>query len=204
MKRAAAASLFLLACAAPALAQEPRPSGAILLVASPELADPNFSETVVLVTRWRDFPGPLGVVINRPTSVPLSRVLADIPALAGVEDKVFQGGPVARQALFYVFRAEKAPEDAIEVAPGIYLDWGGERLKQLLAREKPTEGLRIYAGHAAWAPGQLEAEVARGSWKSARPEARILFSDKPESLWGELERRSRATPIRFEAGAASP
>ena len=187
---------------APAAAQAP-PSGAsaILLVAGPELSDPNFRETVVLVTRYRGFAGPLGVIINRPTSVPLARVLPDIPALAGLEDKVFRGGPVARQALFYVFRAEKAPEDAIEVAPGIYLDWGGERLRQLLAREKPTEGLRIYAGHAAWAPGQLESEVASGAWRSARPEARFIFSEKPEAIWAELESRSRATPIRFDARA---
>jgi putative transcriptional regulator len=202
----AAALLLLLACvAATSAAHAGQPgASAILLVASPELGDPNFRETVVLVARYRGFAGPLGVVINRPTAIPLARVLPDIAALSALEDKVFAGGPVARNALFYVFRAESAPEDAIEVAPGTYLDWGGERLRQLLAREKPTEGLRIYAGHAAWAPGQLENEVARGSWRSARPEARLIFSDKPEAIWAELERRASATPIRFDAGAARP
>jgi putative transcriptional regulator len=196
--RAAAALLALLSLAAPA--QGPGKGDAILLVADPALSDPNFRETVVLVARYRGIAGPIGVVINRPSKVPLSKALPDIPALANVDDRVYAGGPVARQALFYVFRADKRPDDAIEVAPGVYMDWGGERLKALLAREKPTEGLRVYAGHSAWAPGQLEAEVAGGFWRSARPEERIIFSSKPETLWSELERRARATPVRFEPG----
>jgi len=179
-------------------AEAPARREAILLIADPALRDPNFHETVVLVTRYRRFAGPLGVVINRPTQVPLSRALPDIPALSGLDDKVYFGGPVARQALFYVFRADKPPEDAIEVADGVYLDWGAERLKELLSRDKPMEGLRIYAGHAAWSPGQLEAEVARGSWKSARPDPRSIFAAKPELLWEELTRRAAATPVKLE------
>ena len=196
--RAAAAALLALLClTTPVRAQAPR--DAILLIADPALSDPNFRETVVLVARYRGIAGPIGVVINRPSKVPLARALPDIPALAALDDTLFVGGPVAAQALFYVFHAEKRPDDAIEVTPGVYLDWGGERLKELLSREKPTEGLRVYAGHSAWAPGQLEAEVARGFWKSARPEERIIFSSKPENLWSELERRARATPVRLDA-----
>ena len=201
MSRAARALLVLAAAFFfPAHAQDaPRPH-AVLLVADPKLSDPNFSESVVLVTRYRGIAGPLGVVINRPTRLPLARALPDVAKLSALDDKVWFGGPVARQVLFYVFRADSPPDDAIPVADGVYLDWGGERLKQLLAREKPTEGLRVYAGHAAWSPGQLEAEIAGGYWKSARPEARLLFSERPETVWSELERRSRATPVRFEPG----
>jgi putative transcriptional regulator len=197
---ASAAALLLAAgLAGPAAAQSPRDGKAILLVADPGLPDPNFRETVVLVSGHRGVAGPIGVIINRPTSVTLARALPDIKAIADLEDKVYFGGPVATQGLFYVFRADQRPDDAIEVAPGVYLDWDGGRLKALLARDKPTEGLRVYAGHSAWAPGQLEAEVARGFWKSARPEERIIFSSKPETLWTELERRTRATPVRLEA-----
>ena len=204
---AAALLATLTALSLPASAQgkpAARERDAILLVASPELVDPNFRETVVLVTRYRGIAGPIGVILNRPSRVPLERAMPDEPALSGIDEKVWFGGPVARQALFYVFRASKPPEDAIEVAEGVYLDWGAERLKALLARDKPTEGLRVYAGHAAWAPGQLEAEVARGSWKSARPEERIIFSARPETVWSELERRSRATPARLDLGPANP
>ena len=202
MIRAAVALLAALAVAWLAASAQGKPGAserdAILLVAAPELVDPNFRETVVLVTRYRGIAGPIGVILNRPSRVPLARAMPDEPALSGIDEKVWLGGPVARQALFYVFRASKPAGDAIEVAEGVYLDWDGERLKALLARDKPTEGLRIYAGHAAWAPGQLESEVARGSWKSARPEERIIFSTRPETVWGELERRSRATPARLD------
>jgi putative transcriptional regulator len=201
VSRLAATLLLAAVLAGPALAQKPRDGAAILLVADPELSDPNFRQSVVLVSRHRGIAGPIGVIINRPTAVTLARALPDVKALSGLDDKVFFGGPVATQALFYVFRADKKPDDAIEVAPGVYLDWGGERLKELLARDKPTEGLRVYAGHSAWAPGQLEAEVARGSWKSARPEERIIFSSRPETLWSELERRTRATPVRHQGGS---
>ena len=196
--RAAAAFLLLLAgVVAPALAQGPRQGKAIMLVASPELRDPNFRETVVLVSGHRSVAGPIGVIINRPTKATLAKALPDIKSLADLDEKVYFGGPVMTQALFYVFRAATPPDDAIEVAPGVYMDWGADRLKELLAREKPTEGLRIYAGHSSWAPGQLEAEVARGSWTSARPEERLIFSGKPETVWSELDRRAHATPTRF-------
>ena len=184
----------------PARAQAGGERDAILLVAAPELLDPNFHETVVLVTRQRGTAGPLGVIINRPTTVTLERALPEIASLAGQGDKVWFGGPVAPRALFYVFRASPPPDGAIPVAEGVYLDWDGDRLKALLARDKPMEGLRIYAGHSAWAPGQLEAEVARGSWKSARPEERIIFSTRPETVWSELERRSRATTAGLPGG----
>ena len=172
---------------------------AILLIADPGLSDPNFRETVVLVGRHDRIAGPIGVILNRPLPLTLARTFPENKSLAETPDRVFFGGPVALQALFYIFRAAKPPDDAIEVGDGVYLDWDGERLRELLARETPVEGLRVYAGHSAWAPGQLEREVARGDWKSARPEERIIFSTSPETVWTELDRRARATTARLES-----
>ena len=106
--------------------------------------------------------------------------------------------PQAMDFFFYVLRASEPPPDAVQVADGVYLGSNAKRLKALLERDKPLEGLRIYAGHAAWAPGQLETEVARGFWKSARPDARSIFATRPETLWPELIRRAAATPVRLE------
>ena len=191
---------MLLALLPPAaFAQGAREGKAILLVAGEDLRDPSFRRSVVLVSGHRGFAGPFGVIINRPSKTTLAQALPDIKALAALDDKVYFGGPVARQALFYVFRAETPPDDAVEVTPGVYLDWDAQRLKALLARDKPAEGLRIYAGHSSWAPGQLEAEVARGAWRAARPEERLIFSAKPETVWIELDRRANATPARLRA-----
>ena len=102
---AAAALMFTVLLAGPAGAQGPRDGAAILLVADPELSDPNFRHSVVLVSGHRGVAGPIGVIINRPTTVTLARALPDVKALSGLDDKVYFGGPVSTQALFYVFRS---------------------------------------------------------------------------------------------------
>lgn len=175
-------------------------AGAIFLVAGPELMDPNFHQTVVLVAHTEGVPGPIGVVINRPTELELSQVLPDAKGIEKVKEKVFIGGPVARNVLAFLFRAAEPRTNAIPVIDGVYLSFDAELLAELLAREKPMEGLRIYAGHAGWAPGQLEAEVARGFWKSARPDARSIFEARPESLWPEMSRRAAMTTVRLVPG----
>jgi putative transcriptional regulator len=191
--------LALLLAAALAHAAPP----AILLVADPALGDPNFRETVVLVAHHTEVSGPFGVILNRPLPLTVAQAFPEKEALAKVEDRVHFGGPVAIKGVFFVYRAATRPDSGVEVTDGVYLDWNSERLRELLARDKPTEGLRLFAGHAAWSPGQLEAEVALGSWKSARPEERIIFSPKPETLWPELERRGRLAPVRQDTGAST-
>ena len=73
-----------------------------------------------------------------------------------------------------------------------------ELLRELLGRENPVEGLRVFAGHAGWAPGQLESEVARGDWHLVTADARMVLEMEPEKLWKELERRASATTVRYE------
>lgn len=196
-----AAAFLAAAFCCTVLAQEAPRGGALFLVADPSLADPNFDRTVVLVARHPEVAGPVGVIINRPTAIAVERAFPDAGKLAGAEDKLYVGGPVSRHVFFYVLRAPEPPPDAVEVAEGVYLGWNPKHLKALLERDKPLEGLRIYAGHAAWAPGQLEAEVARGFWKSARPDARSIFATRPENLWPELIRRAAATPARLQLRA---
>ena len=186
---------FVLALAAPAFANEPK---SILLVARKDLPDPNFRDSVVLVLH-RGRGGPVGVIINRPTDVQLSQVFADVDALRASQEKLYFGGPVSRAQLNFVFRASSAPEDAVELLDGVYLGSGRELLRTLLARDNPFDGLRVFAGYAGWAPGQLEAEIARGDWHLARAEAKTLFDRKPEGLWRELERRAGATMVRLES-----
>ena len=195
MLRNALTVAALALCTAVVAADESR-KDAIFLVAGEELRDPNFARTVVLVTRAAPFPGPFGVIVNRPTTIALKEALPDEKALEKVDDKVFAGGPVAVGKLLFAFRsASRVPEagDIVAVADGVHLGWNPEKLKELLGRERPTEGLRIYAGHAAWAPGQLESEVSRGYWKSARVDARSIFEIPPHLLWQELHRRAALT-----------
>jgi len=186
--------LGILAMALPGLCEDARISGPALLVSRPGLPDPNFTDTVVLVTE-HGRPGVVGLIVNRPTSVTLASVFPDRERLRGREDKLYFGGPVARMQIAFIFRAAKRPEDTVELLEGVYLSGNREKLRELLDRDDPLEGLRVYAGHAGWAPGQLEAEASRGDWRIMRAEAAAIFNRKPESLWPELDRRASATIV---------
>src|SRR5881394_1297434 len=113
-------SCVLLLCAAAAAAQAEKPN-AILLVAKPSLVDPNFSETVVLVTQARDF-STVGVILNRPTSQKLAALMPRIPGAESYAEPVYSGGPVMVQVVVALFRSEAEPKAAaFHVLRGVYL-----------------------------------------------------------------------------------
>ena len=154
-------ALLLLAGASwPTPAEDKKSLTAILLVARGELRDPNFA-----------------------TEIPVARLFPDLKRLAPLRDKVYFGGPVDLESVWFLFRAPKPPEHAIQAFAGIYLSSSRDLLQQLLGREKPLDGLRIYIGHSGWAPGQLEAEIARGAWTLERADPDTIFKGKPEHPW---------------------
>lgn len=184
--------LLLLGFALPASGADVQPKKSIFLVAKKDLPDPNFRDTVVLVTNYGG-PTPVGVIVNRPTQIPLAKVFPDIERLRSREEKLFFGGPVRRQELVVAFRAAVPPPGGTEILDGVYMSSSSKLMRELLGRESPVDGLRVFAGHAGWGPGQLESEIARGNWHLTRADARTIFEKKPESLWQELERRASAT-----------
>ncbi len=194
--------LLRLGLALPTFGDDAQPMKSILLVARKNLPDPFFRDSIVLVT-GSGGPVPVGVIVNRPTDVPLSRVFSDIEWLRSQDEKLFFGGPVMPEQLLVVFRAAVPPTEAIELLEGVYMSPSGELLRELLGRERPIDGLRVFAGHAGWALGQLESEVARGDWHLVTADARMVFEMKPERLWQELERRASATTVRYERPAGS-
>jgi putative transcriptional regulator len=179
----ALAALLLLASSAwPTSAADAKPLTAILLVARDELPDSQFADSVVLVMNNLG-PAPVGIIINRPMPIPVSQLLPDLKHLAQVHDKVYFGGPVAFESVWFLFRAPKPPENAIQACDGVYLSADRKLLLQLLGRDKPMDGLRIFVGHAGWAPGQLEAEIAHGDWTLKRAEPEAIFHGKAEHPW---------------------
>ena len=128
-------------------------------------------------------PAPIGLVVNRPTEIPVARLFPDVKRLAPLHDKVYFGGPVDLESVWFLFRATKPPEHAILAVGGIYLSSSRDLLEQLLGREKPMDGLRIFIGHSGWAPGQLESEIARGAWTLERAEPDAIFKRKSEHPW---------------------
>jgi putative transcriptional regulator len=166
----------------PGPAGDAKPLTAILLIARDGLPDSSFADSILLVMN-NLAPGPVGIIINRPMPVPISRLFPDLKRLAQVRDKVYFGGPVDFGPVWFLFRAATPPAHAIRACDDVYLSADRELLLQLLGRSKPLEGLRIFLGHAGWAPGQLEAEIERGDWTSKRAEMEAIFSGKSEHPW---------------------
>lgn len=178
------------------------PASGIFLVATDEIRDPNFRETVVLVTQPQRG-GPFGIIINRPLNHRLSELFPDSEALKNRKDRVYFGGPVARQGLVFLVRSAEPPERAIRVLKDVYIVADPEAIEGLLKRPGLTRGLRVYAGHSGWAPGQLQNEITRGSWYIVPADAETVFEKDAASIWPELSRRAALRKTRAFGGHLS-
>jgi putative transcriptional regulator len=155
-----------------------------LLVASDKLGDPNFAETVVLITRRDATEGTMGLVLNRPMDVTLAKAF---PSLKANSDPVYDGGPVSPDAVQALLRASAKPADAERIAADIYLVARKAPLEKSIAEHLPSEKFRVYLGYAGWGPGQLENEIREGAWTTTRG-VRYVFDGEPASLWPRLKR----------------
>jgi len=153
-----------------------------LLVATPVLGDPNFRRTVVLVVEDEPEEGTLGVVLNRPTKVPVGRVLepwTDLVApnsALGLASVPGQEEPVGWRALDPSALPSRVGLIDLDTPP------------QLVAGG--IASFRVFAGYAGWGPGQLQAEIDEGAWYVLSAEPADVFDPEPEQLWRAVLRRS--------------
>jgi putative transcriptional regulator len=195
------AAICLLAWASVAASQPPQPAqgsqgpNGVFLVAKPELADPNFARTVVLVTQTEDY-STVGVIINRPTVIKLSEFVAD-PRIetAKYTDRLYLGGPVMRNALIAVFQSDTRPSaPAFHVLRKLYMTMHPDNVTMLLSAG--DRRYRLYAGFSGWAPRQLESEFDREGWYVLPADEDILFRTDTSGLWEEMIQRVRALKTR--------
>lgn len=161
----------------------------LFLIAEPELHDPNFRETVILITQ-HGAQGTTGVVINRPTATLLSQVLPGRTELADRADVLHVGGPVGRREYVLLLRSRTRPELAQHVFGDVYVTQSADALVDALKSDDATTAIRLFAGYAGWAPGQLADEIARGSWRVVPADAGVLFDRDAEVIWKEMIRRT--------------
>jgi putative transcriptional regulator len=161
----------------------------ILLVARPELTDPNFRETVVLITQPVAGGGPLGVILNRPTEFRLSQLLPSAGAIPEQFDHIYVGGPVARNQIIYLVHTEERFDQGLPVLDNVYLAGDAQLVKDIVAAKIKAKALRAYAGYAGWAPRQLQGEISAGGWYMLPADAATIFAADTASLWRELIRR---------------
>lgn len=165
-----------------------RPGKGKFLVAKRHLWDPNFTRTVVLLVDHGP-EGAMGLVVNRSSEVKIETVLPDLEGVGGRSDTVFLGGPVAREMMILLLRADSQPEGALHVFDDVYVSSSPLLLERLIGEGVPPHRLRAFTGHAGWAPGQLETEVGRGDWLIWPADADTVFDRAPEAVWPRLIRR---------------
>ncbi len=169
------------------------PKAGRLLVATPLLGDANFRRSVVLIVEHEAAEGTLGIVLNRPTKVPVGQVLEQWTELATDPSVVFTGGPVSPTSALALALVPGKEEPigwrALDGAPALarlgLLDLDAP--PRLLA--PVIQSLRVFAGYAGWSPGQLEAEIDEGAWYVLSAEPGDVFAAKPERLWRAVLRR---------------
>jgi putative transcriptional regulator len=172
-----------------------------LLVATPGLTEPSFARTVLLLLQHSADEGALGVVLNRPSGTDVDEVLPGWEALAHAPAVVFEGGPVQPNAAICLGRARSdSPPEAYAVLQkdptGTLGTVDLDAAPELLASS--VDAVRVFAGYAGWSPGQLEDEVAEGSWWVLDALPGDAFSPAPTLLWRQVLRR-QGMPLALAA-----
>lgn len=171
-----------------------RSANGVLLVAKPELIDPNFIRTVVLVTQTEGY-STVGVILNRPGPTPLAELLGEDENTGRYAGPVFSGGPVMRRTLVAVFHSDRPPvAPAFHVLHTLYMSMHPDTIRELLASGERR--FRLYAGFSGWAPRQLESEFEREGWFVLPADEDTVFRSDTSGLWEELAERARAMKTR--------
>jgi putative AlgH/UPF0301 family transcriptional regulator len=160
-----------------------------LLVASRDLIDPNFAQTVVLLVRF-DEDSVAGVILNRRTQIPISRVFSDLKEARRQSDPIYRGGPVERTAALALLRSPDKPAEAEPIFANVSMISNRTALDKTIALGMHSSMFHVYLGYAGWTPQQLQGEVELGAWFVFPANAATIFDPDPETLWARTIRKT--------------
>jgi putative transcriptional regulator len=164
-----------------------------LLLSMPQLDDPNFSRTVVLLCQ-HTADGAWGLVLNRPTGTAAAQsVRLDPPVSADNGLELWVGGPVEPERGCLLLGEDPDDADAVQICHGIYISGSAALLRQLLERQEPPK-TRLLMGYAGWGPGQLDAELRDSAWLIMPIELDLVFDVAAAEMWETAIRRLGAEP----------
>lgn len=158
----------------------------LLLAAMPQVQDPFFHESVILLV-YHDDEGSFGLIVNRPTELKVVDVLKGLEIVWAGDPQSFAffGGPVRPQqgTILFANGSDLDIEGASEIYPGVSTTQHFADLAQLAKR--PPQGLRLVLGYAGWGEEQLLQEILRNDWIIAPVQTELIFSDEPAAVWQE-------------------
>ena len=172
----------------------------VLLVSMPQMLDPNFSKTVVLLAEY-GAQGAFGLVLNRRMDEPARAIVtADEPLNIHPSMYLFTGGPVEPTRAWILTADATLDAEALEVMNGIYLSASPTVVRRTLESE-PDPATRMVVGYAGWGAGQLDVELAEGSWLLAPVESDLIFGANIDSMWEAAIRRLGAEPSMLQGSS---
>ena len=183
-----------------------------LLIAMPQVLDPFFHKSVVLLVHQDEEEGSFGLIVNRPTGIRISEILGglEIGWSGGEEKAAFFGGPVQPQ-LGSVLFARRGPSgigaettSRLSAVTEITQDLGlTHHVGDLGAlAEAPPERLRLYLGYAGWGAGQLMEEILRDDWLLAPVSDDLVFASDPDEVWEGALRSVGVDPAALPSWSA--
>lgn len=173
-----------------------------LLLAMPQLSDPNFSRAVVLMIE-HSAQGSFGLVINHPSPIKASELLDSLEMKWRGEDSavVWAGGPVSPSTGWVLHEpmfVAPSGQGTIAITSDISLSTSPDRLRTIA--EQPPRNIRLLLGYSGWGPGQLESEMARGAWLHASAEPELVFDTPADDIWESAMRSLGISPESLFVG----
>jgi putative transcriptional regulator len=166
----------------------------------PQMLDPNFSRTVVLLAEYGPH-GAFGLVVNRQMQEAASEVVRTDPPLQIRHDiRLFIGGPVEPTRAWVLTDDRSLDERALEVSDGVFLSASPDLIRRALGRPADP-GVRIVVGYAGWAAGQLDVELAESAWLMAPVQQDLIFETPLDSMWETAIRRLGAEPSSLQGSS---
>jgi putative transcriptional regulator len=173
----------------------------LLLLSMPQMSDPNFVRTVVLLCDFTE-DGAFGLVVNRPMTDPAWTILKTEPPVEVHPDvRLWVGGPVEPQRAWVLMAEPQGPdEEQREIAPGILLSASHDLTLQLL-QAAPSKRARLIVGYAGWGPGQLDREIAASGWLTLAVDPALIFTVPADEMWETAIRRLGADPATLQSSS---
>jgi len=173
-----------------------------LLISMPDLLDPNFYRSVVLMCAHSD-EGAFGLKINHPLELTAAQVCSEVEIAWLGDDKqaAFSGGPVEPSRGWLLHANETMYAGSQQVAQGVALSASQDALEAYA--QSPTGAFRLVLGYAGWGPGQLDRELDQGSWVTAPVSQALLFDTTPERTWDAALRSIGIDPQCLVGGGSA-
>jgi putative transcriptional regulator len=181
-------------------ADKPNSLAPCLLISMPQLLDPNFSRSVVLLCEHSP-EGAFGLVLNRPTGKRATEVIEMAPPPASDSGlQLWIGGPVEPQRGWILLGERPDENNGVQICDRIYLSSSTALLRRLL-EGPPSSSCRLLVGYAGWGPGQLDQELTQSAWLIAEASPDLVFGAGGEEMWEAALRRLGVDPIALQTSS---